>query len=298
MRVLITGSTGFLGSVIARACVAAGIEVSAILRPNSSLARLDGIVERITFHDNTEVGIHDALNCAGGCDSIIHAATCYGRQGETWTTVLESNSLFPLRILEKALTLGVSQFINIDTVLDSRINAYALSKRQFSDWGHLLLKTSKLRFVNVRLGHLYGPGDNTSGFVIYIIRQCLANAESIELTEGKQMRDFIYIDDAVSGIMQLLNSRENLPTAWSEFYLGSGHPVSIRQLVERIHQLIKSRSNLCFGKIPYRENEPMESKTDISKLIEFGWDPRTSLDEGLIQTIVFEKTKLIAEAHE
>jgi nucleoside-diphosphate-sugar epimerase len=161
----------------------------------------------------------------------------------------------------------------------------------------LLLKTSELRFVNVRLEHLYGLGDDPSSFVTYIIRQCLANAESVELTRGEQIRDFIFIDDAVSGIMQLLISREILPVGRSEIDLGNGNPVSIRQLVERIHQLTKSRSHLCFGRIPYRENESMESKADISKLIELGWNSRTSLDEGLAKTIAFEKIKLIVEAH-
>ena len=136
MRVLITGSTGFLGSGIARACVGSGFEVLAIRRPSSSLARLDGIVEHIRFFDNTEQGIDDALSCAGGCDSIIHSATSYGRQGESATTLLETNTLFPLILLQKAETYRVKQFINIDTALDSDVNAYALSKRQFSDWGY------------------------------------------------------------------------------------------------------------------------------------------------------------------
>lgn len=292
MRVLITGATGFLGSAVAHACVLAGIEVSAIRRPHSDLTRLDGIVERIAFHDNTEEGIQASLDCPGGCDAVVHAATCYGRQGETWSTLLETNTIFPLRILEKALTLGVGLFINIDTVLDSRINAYALSKRQFADWGRWVSESEKLRFVNVRMEHLYGPGDDPSRFVTHIIRQCLANAESVPLTEGRQMRDFIHINDAAVGIIQLLDAGERLPTGWSEFDLGSGRPVNIRQLVERIHRLADSQAKLCFGDIPYRDNETMESMADITKLAGLGWACRISLDDGLVQTIDFERAKL------
>ena len=297
MRVLITGSTGFLGSAIARACVSSGFEVLAIRRPNSSLARLDGIVEHIRFFDNTEQGIDDALSCAGGCDSIIHTATSYGRQGESATTLLETNTLFPLSLLQKAETYRIKMFINIDTALDSNVNAYALSKRQFSDWGHLLSEARKLRFVNIRLEHLYGPGDDASRFVTSIIRQCLSNAESIALTEGRQMRDFIFIDDAISGIFKLLGSRESLPEGWSEFDLGSGNSVSIKELVERIHKLINSTTHLNFGEVAYRKKEAMESKANIVKLKRLGWGACTSLDEGLIKTINFEAAELLDKKH-
>ena len=295
MRILITGATGFLGSAIAHACVASGIEVSAIRRPHSNLTRLSGIVERITFHDNTDAGVAAALNCQGGCDAVIHAATCYGRNGETNATLLETNTNFPLIILEKSLDLGTSLFINIDTVLSAQINAYALSKRQFADWGHMLCKSGMMRFVNVRLEHLFGPGDDPSRFLTYIIRQFLANAESVSLTEGSQMRDFIYINDAAAGIMQILNAKEKLPAGWSEIDLGSGQLVSIRQLVERIHHLMESNTQLCFGKIPYRANEPMKSIADISKIVELGWTCRMPLEDGLMETINFEKSKLLVD---
>lgn len=295
MRVLITGITGFLGSEIARACVAAGLKINAIRRPSSSLARLDGIIEHISFYDNTKEGIHYALNSADGCEAIIHAATCYGRQGEEWTTLVETNNLFPLCILEVAEATGVKCFINIDTVLDSRINAYALSKRQFSEWGRFLSENGQMRFVNVRLEHLYGPGDHNLRFVTSIIRQCLSNSGPIELTDGRQMQDFIYIDDAVSGIMHLLLSREFIPLGWAEFDLGSGHPVSIRELVEQIHRAINSKAQLNFGKLPSRKYERNESKADNSRLKELGWRSRTSLADGIKKTIDYERVKLMSE---
>lgn len=298
VRVLITGATGFLGSAVACACLAAGIEVSAIRRPRSNLARLDGIADRIVFYDNTEAGIDAAFDHEGKYDAVMHMATCYGRQGESWSTLLETNAVFPLRILEIALNRGVGLFLNIDTVLDPMINAYALSKRQFIEWGQLAARPGALRFANIRLEHLYGPGDEPSRFVTHIIRQCLANTESIPLTEGRQMRDFIHIDDAAAGIVQLLGARERLPAGWSEFGLGSGQPVSIRQLVECIHHLTDSQARLRFGAIPYRLNEAMESKADIAKLTGLGWACRVPLDEGLAQTVGSEKAKLAESSEE
>lgn len=287
MRVLITGATGFLGSAIARLCVTAEMEVSAIRRTGSNLARLDGVAERIAFFDNTDAGIAAALDHP--YDAVVHAATCYGRQGESWPTLLETNTLFPLRILEKVVGRDPFVFVNIDTVLDAHTNAYAMSKRQFADWGRMAVKLGGFRLANVRLEHLYGPNDDPSRFVPQIIHQCLANAESIPLTEGHQLRDFIHIDDAAAGILRLLGVSETLPSGWSEFDLGSGLPVSIRQLVEHIHRLTNSQAKLCFGAKPYRVGEMMASTADISKLVELGWACRVSLDVGLAQTIDFER---------
>lgn len=292
LRVLITGASGFFGSAIARACVQAGIEVSAIRRADSKLARLEEVIGRIAFFNNSDSGIDSALNRRP--DAIVHTATCYGRSGEPWRLLLETNTMFPLRLLEKAMNSGVGLFINIDTVLDPKTNVYALSKRQFADWGRIAAELGTVRFANVRLEHLYGPGDDPSRFVPYIIQKCLANADSVPLTEGRQLRDFIHIDDAAAAILTLVRAGARFPAGWSEFELGSGMPVSIRQLVEQIHRLTESKATLCFGAIPYRVNEPMRSVADTSKLTELGWACRVALDDGLLQTIKTERAGCLA----
>lgn len=292
MRVLITGATGFLGGALVRACLAAGMDVVAARRPHSPVDRLADVADRVTFHDVSDDGLDAALGTATPCDAIIHAATCYGRNGEAWTAVFEANTRFPLRLLERAVARGVGTFINIDTVLDPQVNAYALSKRQFADWGRLAACHSPaLRFVNVRLEHIYGPGDDASKFVTHIIRRCLANAESIPLTEGLQRRDFIHVSDAVAGLRQLLEVGHGglLPTGWSEFDLGSGEAVRLRDLVELVHRLSASRAGLQFGALPYRANESMESVADTAALRALGWQCRIPLAEGLKQTIDYEK---------
>lgn len=296
MRILITGATGFLGSAVVRACITLGFEVRVLRRNTSNLARLEGVIDDIDFYDTSDAGINDALQSCGVSDCVLHAATCYGRQGESMSTLLESNAALPLRILERAAALGMS-FLNIDTVLDPRLNAYSLSKHQFSDWGRLFAKFGQFRFVNVRLEHLYGPGDDASRFVPRVISQCLSNTQYLPFTEGNQLRDFIYINDAVSGIVKVITATSKLPIGWSEFDLGSGSPISIRSIVESIHQLTLSQSKLDFGAIPYKDNETMESNSDISKLSELGWVCCVPLNEGLSQTIIFEREKMVAGRH-
>lgn len=294
LRVLITGATGFLGSAIARDCVDAGIEVMATCRKHSSIERLGKAADKITFIDTSSAAIETALNSEFICDAIIHTATCYGREDETWAMLHEANCTFPLNLLEKAIACKVGLFLNTDTVLAPQINAYSLSKRQFAEWGRLATsKVNELRFVNVRMEHIYGSGDNPSKFVTYIIRQCLESKAAIPLTEGRQKRDFIHVSDAVTGIIKLLKAgaREELPIGWSEFDLGSGKPVTIRHLVNTVHLLTNSNVELCFGAVPYRDNEIMESSADTSLLMSLGWQCKVSLEQGLKNTIDFEERR-------
>jgi nucleoside-diphosphate-sugar epimerase len=291
MRVLVTGSTGFLGSNVVRACLASGIEVCAFSRKCSNFYRLDDIMNKISFYDTSENGINDALSSCDESDIVLHAATCYGRQGESMGSLLEANSVLPLNILEKTVRLGMT-FINIDTILDPNINAYSLSKHQFAQWGRLFAKSGKFRFVNVRLEHLYGPLDEISRFVPNVIRQCLSNNDILPFTNGQQLRDFIYIEDAVAGIIAIMNTTAKQSMGWSEFDLGSGCAISIRQIVEKIHQFTNSHAKLNFGVLPYRDNETMESHSDIAKLTELGWKCRVPLDIGLKETIQFEKARM------
>ena len=71
--------------------------------------------------------------------------------------------------------------------------------------------------------------------------------------------------------------------------LGSGKPHTIRHFVESIHSLTGSGTLLKFGAVPYRDNEIMESRSDISFLKKLGWEPRVTLEEGIRKMIEGEK---------
>lgn len=142
-----------------------------------------------------------------------------------------------------------------------------------------------IRFINVRLEHLYGPGDSDSKFIIWIIKKCLLDCKKISLTSGEQRRDFIYIEDAISAYLRMVEISPELDYGFQEIGLGIGKSISLRTLVEQIHSIIGSNSLLSFGSLPYREHEIMNSRADISTLQKIGWNPRVTLQEGLEKTI-------------
>lgn len=285
MNVLLTGATGFLGSHLALALVAEGHRVIVLKRASSRMQRLEQVRSELVCYDLEGLDFSRPFTEQGHVDAVIHAATCYGRHQETSATLVESNLLFPLRLLEAAIFFKTDTFFNTDTVLDPHLNAYALSKKHFTDWGRQLAAPDRIRFVNIRLEHFYGPGDDSSKFTTWIVESCARNLPDIKLTAGEQQRDFIHIADTVAAYVCLLAQADQLGPGFQEVNLGSGETVRVRDFVEMVHRLTASTSQLHFGSLPYRDHEQMESLADTSRLSSIGWRCRISLQDGIASLI-------------
>lgn len=287
-NILITGVTGFLGSHLASRLVAQGEVVAGLKRPNSNLQRIADIQSQITLH-NYASGVLAEIFKSRSIDVVIHAATCYGRSQETASTIYQANIDLPLRLLELSINHSVPVFLNIDTSLPAELNAYSLSKAHFRDWAELLTRScTNLAFINLRFEHFFGPGNSKFNFITRVIQACLCNQPSLELTAGEQQRDFIYIDDAVSGLMMIVNRLADLPNGFQSYEIGSGTTISVHELVTHIHQISRSKTRLQFGAVPYRHNEIMHSVADVSFLKELGWSPQCNLQTALEKTINYE----------
>jgi len=220
-------------------------------------------------------------------DIILHCATNYGRRDNNPIEIIEANLMLPLRLLLLAAEHGVGCFVNTDTLLDKRVNSYSLSKKHFLDW--LKVYKDRMRCINVALEHFYGFGDDNSKFVTQVVQEIVSGAREVRLTKGEQKRDFIYIDDVIDAFVCILHSLDATDRGFTEFQIGSGKAVAIRDLCETIKRLAgNTRTQLNFGAIPYRENEIMESVVDLSRLTELGWSPKMSLKEGLARIIRLE----------
>ena len=290
-KILLTGVTGFLGSHLAKVLVNNGYEVIALKRMSSSVVRLNSVASKIKFVDVDHLVLDDLFTEFSDIDGIIHTATCYGRNGESITEIFNSNTVFPLQLLDAGSRAGVKIFINTDTILDKYLNLYALSKNQLLQWGTFFSRHNKIKFINVRLEHFYGPGDDATKFTSYVIDSCMTNTLEIRLTRGEQERDFIYIDDVTAAYIAILANTDEFDKAFIEFDVGTGNPTSIRAFVETVHRLTASRTHLSFGAVPYRDGEVMRSAADISGLTALGWQCQYDLDTGLKRVIEQEKIK-------
>jgi len=280
-RILLTGATGYLGSHLVKALLEEGHSVVALKRKTSSLRRLESILPRITLLDVDDFDLRELFKDHGKFDAVIHTATSYGRNGESASQIADANLNFPLKLLDAAAAAGVPVFMNTDTSLDKFLNVYSLSKTQFAEWGQHFAGQKMIRFLNLKLEHFYGPGDDDTKFTTHVIKSCLMNVPELKLTLGEQKRDFIYIDDVVSAYMLLLEKQETLPDWFAEFDVGSGEAVTIRQFVELVQQKTASSTYLNFGAHPYRDGEVMYSQADMGPLQKLGWYRRYTLEQGL-----------------
>ncbi len=281
MRIAITGATGYLGAWLSRALLTRGDQVVVLSRTPGTLKRLVGLpVESFSYDPS---GLEAAIKI-GPVDAVVHAACAYGRAGETPAALVEANLLHPLRI---ALAAGtkIGTWINIGTGLPRDVSPYAISKTQFVDWLEQLPLTQLAPRTVVALEHVYGPADDSSKFLTRVARACIAG-HPLELTAGTQMRDFVHIEDGVSGILTLLDSP---CTSFRIIPLGSGKAVSVRSVIERIHTLAGSRSDLRFGAVSTRPNEPDLCRADITALCQLGWIPTITLDTGLKALVISER---------
>ena len=287
---LLTGATGFLGSHLAHAFLSAGYKVAILKRSQSILSRIKQLLPDL-YVFNIEDGIESPFKSLGRIDAVVHTATCYGRQGEESLEIFEANTAFPVRLLEMAAFFNTDTCFNTNTILCKYLYAYSLSKRQFMEWGFFFSDEGKIRFVNIKLEHMYGADDSPSKFATYVIRACLSNTDELKLTLGEQRRDFVHIDDVVSAYLLILTKAMGFERGFFEFGVGTGTAVSIREFANTVHRLANSQTKLMFGAFPYREHETMYSVSDLTAILALGWRCHYDLEAGLKQVIEAERIK-------
>lgn len=292
MRILLTGPTGFLGSALARHWAERGHELSLLVRASSRLDRLADLpasVQVIAASTPEEIA---SLVREVEPEAIVHTACSYGRKGESVLDVIDANIRLGIVLLQAVLEQKTldrkppTLFMNTGTVLEPGVSLYALSKTQFSAWGAVLAAASpqRLRFIDIRLQQMYGPGDDGSKFVTHVINACRQNEPRLALTKGEQLRDFIYIDDVVRAYDRILERRDQF-AASDAIDVGSGEVVSMRSFVELAKQIARAETILDFGSVPYRDNEAMLCVADTTRLQSLGWHPTVPLVDGLKRII-------------
>jgi CDP-paratose synthetase len=284
MNILLTGASGFLGRHLIKRLLIAGHSIVAVYRDSTQLNQLDGLINQVQWFP-AKKGFKACFTQHPQLDVVIHTAACYGRNGESLDLLLNTNTLWPLSCLQAAMEHGVHCFINTDSSLPRATNAYALSKSQFLDWGRWLGEIKKINFINIRMEHMFGPGDDPSKFPTHVIKACSSNVPELFLTEGLQRRDFIYIDDVIQAYYVLLNHTPKLGLGFHEYELGSGSAGTIREFVELVHRLTGSQTRLQFGAVPYRATEPKLSVADTSRLNALGWRCVNTLEMGIQKTL-------------
>ena len=306
MRVFVTGATGFIGSHLVRRLVSEGYDVGILKRKNSDLSRIRDIINLLVVYE-ADMREYSELSSAIGDfkpNIILHLVTYYAveHKPDEIEVMFDTNVKGTINILEAAKENSVKYFINTSTCavyedlgreLSERDNIkpqnlYALSKLQAEEACSFYSDNYGLSVVTLRLFPPYGPADNERRLLQYVIR-CLLKDENPNLTTGKQRWDFVYVDDIVDAFIRAMNLVPNI-SGYEVFNIGTGNPVSIRDVVLKLKEITGSRSELNWGVVPHRKNEVWLNSADIRKSINLlGCYPQTNIDEGLLKTVSWIK---------
>jgi dTDP-glucose 4,6-dehydratase len=121
------------------------------------------------------------------------------------------------------------------------------------------------------------------------ISQALLNEDVTVFGDGTQTRSFCYISDLVDGIIRLMLSKENHP-----INIGNPEEMTIEQMARLIIEMTGSKSTIVHKPLP--ADDPKVRQPDITRArTELGWEPRVSLEQGLISTIDYFRSKVLAK---
>jgi UDP-glucuronate decarboxylase len=139
-----------------------------------------------------------------------------------------------------------------------------------------------------RIFNTYGPRmlPDDGRVVSNFIMQALQNQDITIYGDGSQTRSFCYVDDLVEGLISLMNSGDDLT---GPVNLGNPGEFTILELAEKVIAMTGSTSKISFEPLP--EDDPTQRQPDITLARnELGWEPKVSLDEGLVPTVAhFQK---------
>jgi UDP-glucose 4-epimerase len=149
-----------------------------------------------------------------------------------------------------------------------------------------------IAYAWVRIFSTYGPGDNLHWLIPTLIDQML-DGHRPQTTLGTQFWDYLFIDDIASAIISIAAGS----TANGVFNVGSGQPVQIRSIVERIRDLTAPELELVFGEVPYRPDQIWHMEADIDRLRTMTkWRPKVGIDDGLAATVQWHRDQHAARS--
>jgi len=143
-----------------------------------------------------------------------------------------------------------------------------------------------------RIFNTYGPRmrPDDGRVVSNLAMQALAGEPMTVYGDGSQTRSFCYVDDLIDGLIRLMNSPDDFH---GPVNLGNTHETTVLEIAHAIRRLAGSRSRIELRPLP--QDDPVQRCPDIGVARRMlGWQPATSLEEGLARTLAYFRRRFFA----
>jgi GDP-L-fucose synthase len=295
MRVLVTGGGGFLGSHLVERLQTDGIEPFVARRRDYDLTR-EADAERLFADARPELVFHLAAEVGG-------IGANRSNPGRYWY----ANLMMGAHVLEQARLHGAAKVVVAGTVCaypkftsvpfheddlwngypDETNAPYGVAKKSILVGAQSYRDQYGLDAIFLLPANLYGPRDNfdleASHVIPALIRKMVESSDEVVLWgDGSPTREFLYVDDAASGLLLAAESYDGAEPV----NLGTGVEISIRELAELIAELTGFEGEIVWD--TSQPNGQRRRALDTSRARElFGFEARTPLREGLERTIAW-----------
>lgn len=294
MRIVISGATSMIGSALVNRLTKQNHEVIAIVRNNCSKLELLNNNSKLTIIECDMNRFKQLVLLINKPVDVAFAFAWDGTRGgaRNDSELQKYNYYNCVDFLQATLNLGCKKFFTAgsqaeygictskDKVTEEYITVpnteYGIYKLKFYKYAKSFCEQNNCVLIEPRFFSLYGPKDYAGTLIMSTINKMINN-EVCELTECIQLWDFLYIDDAIDGLIMLMNNKE----AYGVYNFGSGYSKPLKYYIEKMKIIMNSTSELKYGMIPYPNTGIVNVNPNVNKLKKIGWIPKISFEEGI-----------------